>query len=382
MDSATGGVSLMVPVQYHYGQFPPKDLDWARLIPLIGPASAALARCDGILEALPNAQVLLSPLTTQEAVLSSRIEGTVATMGEVLEYEAGAGPTDSEPEKVADIQEILNYRRAILGADKRLSDLPLSGRLFREAHATLMEGVRGEERDPGNYRKTQNWIGTPGLPEDQMRFQPISAADLPDGMSAWETYLHSQQSDALVHLAIVHAEFEALHPFQDGNGRLGRMLIPLFLFERKLLSKPTFYISAYLEARRDEYYERLLAVSRDSDWTGWCEFFLRALVAQARSNTCKARGILELYDKKKTWIIEKAHSQHGIRALDFMFNRPVFSSSDFVQNAGMPEGTARRILSLARTHGLLRVLRKASGSRPAILGFPELLNIAEGKDAF
>lgn len=372
----------MPPVRYHEGKFPPTDLDWPRLIPLIGPANRALARYDGVLTAVPNAQVLLSPLTTQEAVLSSRIEGTQATMGEVLEYEAGAGPAESEVEKRADIHEVLNYRTAMREATGMLGEVPLSGRVIRAAHATLLEGVRGQSRAPGQHRKGQNWIGAPGCSEERASFVPIRPLYLSEGMSRWETYLHREEPDILVQLAVAHAEFEALHPFWDGNGRLGRMLIPLYLFNRGLLSAPTFYMSAYLEARRDEYYERLLAVSRDDDWTGWCEFFLGGLIAQARSHTSKASDILDLYAEKKDWVVEKTHSQHAIRALDFIFDRPVFRSSDFVAQAGIPEPTAKRIARVLRDEGLLRVIRKPSGRRAAILAFSELLNIVEGRDVF
>lgn len=373
----------MAPVRYHQGKFPPECLDWPQLIPLIGPASAALARYDGVLSAIPNAQVLLSPLTTQEAVLSSRIEGTQATMGEVLEYEAGGGPDeDAQPEKVYDIHEVLNYRRAIRLAEARLNELPLSGRLIREAHRVLLAGVRGTNKAPGEYRRVQNWIGPAGCSEDQARFVSISPDKLVDGMSAWEKYLHSEQPDVLVQLAIAHAEFEALHPFLDGNGRLGRMLIPLFLFSRNLLSSPTFYLSAYLEAHRDEYYDRLLAVSRDGDWTQWCAFFLSALTTQADANTAKAKAILKLYEAKKDWVVTRTRSQHAIRALDFIFGRAVFSSSDFVNQADIPQATAKRIIRILRDEGLLRTLREGSGRRSAILIFPELLNIAEGRNIF
>jgi Fic family protein len=201
-------------------------------------------------------------------------------------------------------------------------------------------------------------------------------------MSAWEKYLHSQQPDALVQLAILHAEFEALHPFLDGNGRLGRMLIPLFLHDRKLLSGPTFYVSAYLEARRDEYYDRLLAVSRDGDWTGWCEFFLQALLSQGIANTEKAQAILSLYKDKKNWVVDQTHSQYAIRALDFIFNRPIFSASEFVAHSGMPQPTANRIINVLRDKGLLSVLREASGRRSSVLAFKELINLTEGRQVF
>ena len=263
-----------------------------------------------------------------------------------------------------------------------LGEVPLSGRVIRAAHATLLEGVRGQGRAPGEYRRGQNMIGAPGCSEEEAKFLPIAPVYLAEGISRWETYLHSQQPDVLVQLAIAHAEFEALHPFWDGNGRLGRMLIPLYLFSRELLSAPTFYISAYLEAHRDQYYDRLLAVSRDGDWTGWCEFFLGALEAQAESNTGKARDILDLYSKKKEWVIDQTGSKHAIRALDFVFDRPVFPASDFVGRAGIAKTTAKRILGVLREGGMLRVLREPGGREPAIMAFPELLNIVEGKSVF
>ncbi len=369
-------------VHYHIDGFPPAALDWPRLIPLIGPANAEVARYEGVLHAVPNSAVLLSPLTTQEAVLSSRIEGTQATFDEVLQFEAGAPATDQPPEKRADIQEVLNYRQALTEAVESLKTLPLSQRLVKLAHSTLMQGVRGQNRTPGEYRRIQNWIGPEGMPIESARFVPISPERINDAMSAWEAYAHAGPQDYLVQLAVLHAEFEAIHPFLDGNGRLGRMLVPLFLFERKLLSSPMFYVSAYLEAKRDEYYERLLAVSRDNDWTGWCEFFLRSIIDQAKANQLKARSILSLYDTKKGWIVDLTHSHHAIRALDWCFKRPVFQSSDFVAGAGIPPQTAKRILKLVREHGMLTVVREPSGRRAGIFAFPELLNVAEGKQVF
>ncbi|MBI5189752.1 MAG: Fic family protein [Nitrospirae bacterium] len=372
----------MQPVIYHINEFPPKAIEWVQLIPLLGPANAALARYDAILKAIPNAQVLLSPLSTQEAVLSSRIEGTQATMGEVLEYEAGSEPDMINPEKVLDIQEVLNYRKAILLAENLLQELPLSGRLLKQAHAKLMEGVRGKSRDPGNFRRIDNFIGPLGCSKEEARFIPIEPQLLDEGIRVWENYLHSVQPDTLVQLGVAHAEFEALHPFLDGNGRLGRMLIPLFLYERKMLERPTFYISAYFETHRDEYYDRLRAISRDGDWTGWCVFFLKALIEQADLNTKKASDIIELYDSRKGWVREQTRSQYAVMSLDFIFKQPIFASSDFVEQSGIPEATAKRILRVLQDNQLLRALRKPSGRRPAILIFPELLNIAEGKEVF
>jgi Fic family protein len=373
----------MPPVHYHVGQFPPPSLDWPQLIPLIGPANAALARYDGLLTAVPNAAVLLSPLTTQEAVLSSRIEGTQATMGEVLEYEAVGASDTLDPTKREDIEEVLNYRKAMRQATDEMQRLPLCNRLLKSLHETLLYGVRGHDKARGCFRTTQNYVGVPGRPLEEARFIPIATEALEAGMARWERYLHEQTEDVLVQLAVVHAEFESLHPFLDGNGRIGRMLIPLYLYDRKLLQSPMFYLSEYLEANRQEYYDRLLAVSRDGDWTGWCRFFLQAIHRQAMANEAKARKILDLYQRKKDWIVDKTRSPQAIRALDFLFCTPIFKSSDFVDQSKIPVATARRILTLVSGEdGLLRTIREGSGRRPAVYGFTELLNIAEGREVF
>lgn len=368
----------MPPVRYHLGRFPPAALDWPRLIPLLGPAAAAVARYDGMLAAVPNPDLLLSPLTTQEAVLSSRIEGTQATMGEVLEFEAGREAVS--PQRREDIREVLNYRAAMREAERLLATLPLSQRVIRAAHGVLLAGVRGENKAPGEYRRIPNWIGPPNCPIEMARFVLIGADKLPDAMSAWERYAHDDAPDRLVQLAILHAEFEALHPFLDGNGRLGRMFVPLFLWQIGLIRRPMFYVSAYFEARRDAYYDGLLAVSRDDDWTGWCRFFLEAVRAQAEDNLAKAQGILALYEEMKRRVPEMTRSQYAIRALDWIFARPIFRTSDFVVSAGIPAPTAKRFLGVLQEGGVLRVLAAGSGRRAAVLAFPALLNIAEGRE--
>lgn len=371
-----------MPVHYHQGRFPPDAIDWSQLLPLIGPANAAVARYEGVLHAVPNPQVLLSPLTAQEAVLSSRIEGTQATLGEVLEFEAQGNLFDESTPKKADIREVLNYRAALMEAVTLLAELPLSQRLLRATHRVLMQGVRGRNKDPGEYRRVPNWIGPEGCTIEQARYVSSGAEQVPANMAALEAYLHADAPDRLVQLAIAHVEFEAIHPFLDGNGRLGRLLVPLFLFEKSLLSSPNFYISDYLEAHRDEYYDRLLAVSRDGDWTGWCRFFLTALIEQARSNQQRALAILDLYRARKDWVAEATRSQYAVRALDWVFERPIFKTSDFVETAGVPRPTAMRILRVLREEGVLTELRPAAGRRPAVLAFRDLLNIAEGRQAF
>jgi Fic family protein len=369
-----------MPVKYHTGQFPPPSLDWARLIPFLGPSAAAVARYDGVLAAIPNAAVLLSPLTTQEAVLSSRIEGTQATMGEVLEFEAGGDAGRFSDERQADIREVLNYRAAMRQAEKQLAALPLSQRVIRDAHRVLMDGVRGQGKAPGEYRRIPNWIGPTGCTIEQARFIPIDANLLPDGMSAWERYAHAEVPDRMVQLAILHAEFEALHPFLDGNGRLGRMLVPLFMWQAGLISRPMFYISAYFEAQRDAYYENLLSVSRDGNWTGWCAFFLAGVKAQAEQNHARATEVLALYESMKRRVTELTRSQFAIHALDWIFERPIFKSADFVARGGVPAPTAKRILSVLVKADVLRTVAPGAGRRAAVLGFPALLSITEGRD--
>lgn len=369
-----------MPVAYHLNQFPPKTMEWQQLIPLIGPAQAALARYDGILQAIPNPQVLLSPLTAQEAVLSSRIEGTQVTLGDVLRVEAGDADAVLSKERRDDVEEIRNYREALGASVHRLAEIPLSQRLLKEAHAILLQGVRGRKKNPGQYRRIQNFIGSTGCDVETARFIPIAPNRLNDGMSQWEKFIHTDFLDSLVQLALVHAEFEALHPFQDGNGRLGRLLIPLFLFDKKLLTAPSFYMSAYLEANRTQYYDQLLDISSRGHWTEWCRFFLHALTVQAEENGRKASAILTLYEQTKQIIVEQTRSQYAIQALDFIFQLPIFKSTDFAQRSNIPESSARRILSQLKTStSLLTTISPRKGNQAAILAFRDLLNIAEGE---
>ena len=373
------------PVRYHAGAFPPRtdSFDWQVLLPHIGPASAAVARYDGILQAMPNSGVLLSPLSTQEAVLSSRIEGTQASMTEVLEFEAGAAA--ESPERREDIHEILNYRRAMQEAERMLETLPVSRRVICRAHEVLLDSVRGAGKSPGEYRRVPNWIGPPGRGIEEARFVPPAAREIPDAMSKWERYANASAGDVpdrLVQLAVLHAEFEALHPFLDGNGRVGRMLIPLLLWQWDMVERPHFYVSGFLEAHRSDYYESLLSVSRDRDWTTWTLFFMKAVRAQAEENLAKARGILGLYDDLKTSIPKMTRSRYATPALDWLFRRPVFSSTDFVRSADIPGPTARRFLAVLRTNGVLKELVPSAGRRAALWVFPDLLNLAEGREVF
>lgn len=367
---------------YHYNQFPPAKLQWEKLIPLLSPTSAAIAHYDGVLTAVPNADVLLSPLTTQEAVLSSRIEGTQATMGEVLEYEAVGDTGKYDDNRKADIFEVLNYRSAMREAEKLLATLPLSQRLIKNVHEILLSGVRGANKSPGEYRKIPNWIGPAGCTVDSAYFVPISAEKLSTGMDAWEKFIHTEYLDSIVQLALLHVEFEALHPFLDGNGRLGRMLVPLFMWQKGIISRPMFYISTVFESDRENYYSHLRAVSQHGSWTEWCVFFLQSMQKQAEDNTTKAKAILDLYEKMKRTIPQLTHSQHAIRAVDWIFNFPIFSSRLFFERAEIPGPTARRILSILTEGNILKMVSPSSGRRAATYSFPAILNIAEGRNVF
>ena len=328
---------------------------------------------------IQNPDVLLSPLTTQEAVLSSKIEGTQTTMSEVFEYEAGIASVSEK--KSNDIQEVLNYRTAMKVAVASMEKYSLSLRVVKEAHFELMQGVRGKSMDPGEFRKVPAWIGPEGEPIEKARYVAINAGDLPSAIGDWESYVHQDELSNLVRLAVAHAEFEAVHPFLDGNGRVGRLLIPLFLVHKGILHHPSFYLSEYLEQNRDEYYERLLAVSRDGDWTGWCHFFLYALAMQGVENQIRVLKILKLHADKKAWADKVFRSRHGVTAIDWFFRSPIFSSSNFVKMSGIPKPTAHRILQVARDSGLLKYLRPPSGRRSGVLIFPELLTVAEGTDS-
>jgi len=371
------------PVKYHYGKFPPENLDWKRLNKLVGQANSALGRYDGLLYAIPNVDVLLSPLITQEAVLSSKIEGTNVTMGEVLEIQAGGDSKNISQSKKDDSEEVINYRYALMKSANETRDRPISQHLIRQAHSILMQGVRGRDKLPGQYRNDQNWIGEHGCPIEEASFIPISPEQLVPGMDNLEKYINSSHDiDLLLKLAIIHVEFEALHPFRDGNGRLGRMLIPLFLYEKKLLSSPNFYLSSYLEKNREVYVETLRAVSSKDDWTGWCEFFIQGICEQSQENEKKARLILALYDNIKGKIVNVTHSQHAIKALDYIYENPIFSGKDFSDKSNIPKPTAARILTILKDEEIVKIIRESSGRRPALYVFPDLLNFAEGKGIF
>ena len=359
---------------------PPTDLKWEPLIPLIGRANRSLAHYDALLYGIPNPEVMLSPLTTQEAVLSSKIEGTQATLGEVLKFEAGQAP--EQESRRLDIHEIMNYRRALIRAEKSLTERPFNLNLLLELHTILLDSVRGRDRGRGRFRKSQNWIGAPGSPIERAEFVPPDPLSLMPHLGKWEQYYHAEQPDPLVQLAIVHAQFEIIHPFLDGNGRLGRILVPIFLYEKKVLSRPMFYLSSYLEMHRDAYIEHLRNLGvQDGAWNRWIKFFLIALDEQAKENAAKARAVIELYETLKLKIIALTHSQFAVPMLDVLFERPIIRGSDFEGRKGMPsKPMIMTLLHKLKDAGILKVVIEGRGRRAQVLALAELINLCEGKN--
>lgn len=361
-------------------ELPIENLDWKKLIDPVGAANSKLSRYDGLLQSIINPEVMLSPLTTREAVLSSRIEGTQASLSEVLEHEAGA---EYDKEKTLDIHEVLNYRKALAEAEAALNNRPISLNLIKSVHRILMEGVRGKDKLPGDFRTTQNWIGKKGCKIQEARFIPPNPIILPEHLEKWERYVQDTRGDALIKLAIVHGQFEILHPFMDGNGRIGRILIPLYLYKRAILHRPMFYLSEYLEENRDVYYDALLDITKKGDWQGWIEFFLDAVINQSEDNTEKVKRIQKLYERLKIAFAEATHSQYAMAALDALFAKPIIRTTDFIKRARIPtDVTASGILRKLSASGYIHVLRKGAGRTPSIYVLPELVNIAEGREIF
>jgi len=284
-----GGYSAYLPEPL------PPDLVWTPdLVRSLSDADHLIGRLAGEGGRLPNPHLLMRPFIRREAVLSSRIEGTQATLGELLEAEAGAS-VERSPD---DLREVANYVAALEYGIKRLDRLPLSLRLVRELHERLTKGVRGERAAPGEFRRSQNWIGAPGCTLAQASYVPPPPTELMDRLGAWERFLHERGTPPLVQAALAHYQFEAIHPFLDGNGRVGRLLITLFLVERGILPTPLLCLSAFFEATRRDYYDLLRAVSVRGEWEPWLVYFLNGVARQsedALSRAGRINGLLEAW---------------------------------------------------------------------------------------
>lgn len=358
---------------YHYGTFPP-TLESDNFLSELLQATVALARYDQMLSSLHNSELFLAPLRSQEAIVSSRIEGTISTLDEILQLEAMVGERGNASAGVfrSDTIETALYRRALTAAQLQIEEgRPLSESFIRSIHSQLLSHGRGASKSPGSYKLGQNYIGERG--KRQVSYIPIAPEHLAPGMEALMRYLQDDNVPILLRTAVGHAEFEALHPFEDGNGRVGRMLITLMLWSGGAIREPHFYISRYFEDHKHEYIERLRQVSAADDWSGWVAFFLQAVAVQATRNLEAAQEISTFYDEMKLAIAELLASKYAIVALDFLFTHPVFSNSKFTGRAGIPAGTAARFSRVLLKNGIIEVVREASGSQPAIYRFEPLM---------
>lgn len=352
----------------------PVEIDLESMISEIVEANSALARFDGQLNGIQNPRVLLSPLMTQEAVVSSKIEGTQATLEEVLEHEADQSQAE-EQNKREDIEEIINYRSALSFGEDRLSERPFNLNLLKEMHGILMDGVRGQNKRRGEFRRQQIHIGPPDSTKEEATYIPPPYLKLSDLLENWESYYHTDAPDRLVQLGFLHAQLEMIHPFLDGNGRIGRLLIPLFLHDKGVISSPTFYASAYLERTREEYYDRLARISEKEDWKGWIRYFLTAIRKQAEMNGEKVNQITDLYEDTKGKVVDLVSSQYTIQAIDTLFETPIFTSSRFQDLSEIPRQTAYRILRKLDGE-VISCVRESSGRKPSLYVFRPLMDIA------
>ena len=353
-------------------KLPLEKINWEIIIPHIGPANRAIAKLDAFLQSIPNANILLSPLATREAVLSSRIEGTQATLEEVLVFEANP---KKETNKYEDIQEIISYRKAMNMAIEQLEKLPLSERLIKEIHMVLLTNSRGKGKDPGNFRTGNVFIGKQTLGLVGATYVPPEPQLISEYFSNFEKYIHyEEEKDEIVQLAIVHAQFEIIHPFWDGNGRTGRILMPLFLYYKKVLSSPMFYLSEYFELHRDEYYASLQNISRYGDWENWIKFFLIAVEKQSTINIEKIQKILALYEKLKIKIVDIPTPKNAIKVLDFLFSSPIFDSGIFSEETKIEKNAAFRIL---RDLSQREIIRADDRGRNKTYFFIDLIEIIE-----
>ena len=328
---------------------PPIDLD-AELVALLSRADQAIGRLDGVAETLPNPDLFVAMYVRREAVESSQIEGTQSTLEDVLAFEL-----DPEARNLPDdVGEVVNYVRAMNHGLARMETFPLSLRLIREIHAELLRDVRGAERMPGEFRTSQNWIGPGGATLSNATFVPPPVHEMQAALSNFEQYLHaSAGTPALIQCALAHVQFETIHPFLDGNRRVGRLLITFLLVQRGVLRQPLLYLSAYLKFHRAEYYDRLMAVRNDGMWEAWLEFFLRGVAETAEEATLTARRIVRLREEHRVILHANGLGNSESRLLDLLFQNPVVNIALVASRLDVTDVTANRALERLRNLGLI-----------------------------
>ncbi len=329
---------------------PAPDIDYdGELRTLLSSADRDIARLDAIAALLPNPDLFVAMYVRHEAVLSSQIEGTQSTLEDILAYEASTAISS----EMRDVEETVNYVRAMNHSLHRLNELPLSLRLLRETHAQLMQGVRGGEKSPGEFRTSQNWIGGTGSSLATASFVPPPPHELMAALGSLEQFLHDAKSNVplLVRCGLAHAQFETIHPFLDGNGRVGRLLITLMLCEGGALARPLLYLSVYLKAHRAEYYDRLSAIRQHGHWESWLKFFLRGISATARAASQTAHDI---HAMRQTHAQEMAKNAKALRLLDHLLIEPLISARRVVVVLGCSTPTALKLLGEMQQRGWLR----------------------------
>lgn len=337
---------------------PPISID-LEMLKLLSEANRAIGRLDGSTENLPNPDLFVAMYVKKEAVLSSQIEGTQASLTDVLEFES-KDLSHAIPE---DIGEVVSYVEAINYGLKRLNTFPLSLRLIKEIHAVLMINSRGQNRTPGEFRRSQNWIGAAGSTLKTADFIPPPVPEALDAMSQLEKYIHEGEEPLLIKCGLVHAQFETIHPFLDGNGRMGRLLITLLLCEQKALSKPLLYISHYFKLNRLEYYDRLMNIRTKGDWEGWLKFFLKGVILVANQAVSTSRKIVNLQSTHRQLVSERIISAHSYNLLEYLFQRPIINTKKAAQALGISFATASRLITLFCENSILEEMTGKNRNR-------------------
>lgn len=349
---------------------PPK-LEWTpELFNSVSEASLVLGRLAGLGARLPNPHLLLRPFIRREAVLSSRIEGTQATLGEILADEAGVA-VDRAPD---DLKEVRNYVLALEEGVKLLKKLPLSLRMVKELHRVLMKGVRGDSAAPGEFRRIQNWIGPRGATLATARYVPPPPNEVPGCLAAWEKYLHERDLPPLLQVALLHYQFEAIHPFIDGNGRVGRLMIVLFLIEREVLPSPLLFLSAFFEASRADYYDLLTGVTERDDWQSWILYFLAGVTDQSKDALARVEKIDALRDKWRQRLAIR-QTKTVMALVDRLTANPFITVGGAAEDLGIAFTTAQRQIDWLVRHRI--VAQKDDAKRGRVYVAEELLYILD-----
>ena len=357
---------------------PPLQLN-DELLALLSEADRALGRLDGVTSVLPNPDLFIAMYVRQEAVLSSQIEGTQSTLEDVLEWEAGARRGEGPP----DVEEVVNYVRAMNYGLERLQEFPLSLPLLQEIHGVLMHGVRGGQREPGEFRRSQNWIGAAGCTLQNATFVPPPVHEMKSALYDFEKWLHDGSLPVLLHCGLAHVQFETIHPFLDGNGRVGRLLMTFLLCHRGMLRCPLLYLSLYLKQHRAEYYDRLMAVRLHGAWEEWLAFLLRGIAQVSESATTTARSILQLRESGRARLFE-ANVQTGpaTRLFDLLFDQPVITVSLVAERLGCTYPTAAALVAAFAKPNIGFLEQVSSGKRNRRFRFKPYMQLWEHPPGF